>query len=375
MKRLLLGLIVSFITQGAIAADLILINGKIITVDAKDSIAQAIAIDAGKILAVGSNEEIRKRATKDTRIVDLRGRTVTPGLIDTHCHFDETGTLFLIDLNSVKNIPEAVEFVRQKASHAKSGEWVLGFGWDEGKLAELRYITAADLDKVSPNNPVWLSHTTGHYGVANSKALQLAKITNETKNPAGGIIDRDSEGHPTGVLKEDPAMEVITKLIPPFTKEQQRAGLLKMMEDFNKEGMTSAKDPGIKPEIFDIYRELLDENKFTVRIFALLNGGTTLDSARATLTRLQDLPRPPKSFGDGMLFAGGVKLFMDGSGGARTAWVYEPWHKRSTEVDHGNTGYPAIEPSVYQQMIKLLHNAGIHVGTHAVGDRAIDWVV
>ncbi len=356
-------------------ADLILVNGKIITMDASDSIAQAIAIHAGKIVAVGTNEEIRKRASRSAQVIDLHGRTATPGLIDSHCHFDETTILYDIDLSSVKSVDDALALVRDKVIKLQTGQWVQGAGWDESKLAELRYLTAADLDKVSPNNPVWLLHTTGHYGVANSAALRLAKISAETKNPPAGIIDRDSEGLPTGVLKEDPAMELVTKLIAPHSHEQQRNGLLKMMADFNKEGMTAAKDPGITPERWDLYRELLNEKQSTVRIFALLLGGRTMDSARATVSRLQSLPKPPQSFGDGMLFAGGVKIFMDGSGGGRTAWVYEPWYRQATQLDPGNTGYPALDPGTYQEMVKLFHNEGIHVSTHAVGDRAIDWVV
>jgi len=356
-------------------ADLILINGKIITVDAKDSIAQAIAISDGKILGVGSNDEIRKRAGKDTRVIDLHGLTATPGLIDTHCHFDGARFVYTLDLSNVKSIPEATELVRKRISQLQPGAWLIGEGWDEGKLAESRYITAADLDPVSPENPVWLSHTTGHYGVANTKALQMAKITKETKNPTAGIIDRNSNGEPTGVLKEDPAMELVTKLIPPPTHDQQRAGLLKMMEAFNQEGMTAAKDPDIQPDRFELYRELLNDHQFTVRINTLFHAGTTIDSAKTAMAALQKFPHPPQSFENGMLMAGGVKIYMDGSGGARTAWVYEPWHQKSTEIDKGNTGYPALDPAVYQQMVKMFHDAGIHVGTHAVGDRAIDWVV
>ena len=157
------------------AADLLLINGKIITVDAKDSVAQAVAIQNGKIVAVGSNEEVRKRAAKDARIIDLHGRTATPGLIDSHCHFDETTTIYDLDLSNIKSVAEAVELVRQKVAHTPPDVWIQGAGWDEGKLAELRYIYASDLDEVSPDNPVWLAHTTGHYGVANSRALQLAE--------------------------------------------------------------------------------------------------------------------------------------------------------------------------------------------------------
>ena len=356
------------------AADTILINGKIITVDAKDSIASAVAIRGGKIVAVGTNEEIRKFEKKGTRVIDLRGKTATPGLIDSHCHFDESSLLYEIDLSELKSIAEAVELVRKKSAQVKPGEWVLGRGWDESKLAELRYIHAADLDKVSPLNPVWLGHTTGHYGVANSVALRMARVTRETKNPEAGTIDRNEQGDATGVLKEA-AMEMVDSLIPPLTHEQKRNGLLKMMADFNSEGMTAAKDPGIDPERWEIYRELLKENKSTVRIFALLLGGRTMESARNTLARLQKEPRPPQSMGDGMLFAGGVKMFMDGSGGGRTAWLYDPWFQKKTELEAGNTGYPALDPQEYQRIVRLFHGAGIHMSTHAIGDRAIDWVV
>jgi predicted amidohydrolase YtcJ len=359
-------------------SDLVLINGKIITVDAHDSVTQAIAIHDGKIVAVGTNEEIRKLASKGARVIDLHGRTATPGLIDTHCHFDATDELYAINLSSVRSVAEAVELVRKKVASAKPGEWIQGTGWDEGKLSDHRYITAADLDKVSPDNPVWLTHTTGHYGVANSAALRLAKISDGAKDPEAGTIDRDASGAPTGVLKET-AMNAVRSLIPDYSREQQRNGLLKMMADFNAEGMTAAKDPGTEGIRWDLYRELLTQNKSTVRIFALLYGGRDMDSASKTRARLQANPKPPQSLGDGMLLSGGVKLYLDGSGGGRTAWVYHPWLKNgqpdTTSDGKPNTGYPNIDPPVYRQMVKLFHDAGIHVSTHAVGDRAIDWVV
>jgi len=356
------------------SSDLLLLNGHLITVDSHDSIAQALLIHDGKITAVGTNDEIRKLAPKSSKTIDLHGLTVTPGLIDTHCHFDETSVLYDITLSEVTSIKDTVELVRKKAATLKPGEWIQGAGWDEAKFAERRYITAADLDAVSPNNPVWLQHTTGHYGVANSYALRLAKITAATKDPEAGIIVRDEKGNPTGVLKEDPSMELVLKLIPPYTHEQRRNGVLRMMADFNKEGMTAAKDPGITPADWKLYEELLNEKKSTVRVFALIRGGRTMGSARAAFAQLQTQPKPPQSLGDGMLFSGGVKLFMDGSGGGRTAWVYEPWYKDG-KYDGTNTGYPNIEPPVYRDMVKLFHDAGYHVSTHAVGDRAIDTVV
>ena len=359
-------------------SDLILINGKIITVDSHDSIAQAIAIHNGKITVVGTNEEIRAHASKTAKVVDLHGRTATPGLIDTHCHFDETEELYAIQLSNIKSVADAVELVRKKVAAAKPGEWIQGAGWDEGKFPDHHYIAAADLDKVAPDNPVWLTHTTGHYGVANSYALRLAKITRDSKDPDAGTIDRSSDGSPSGVLKET-AMEPVRKLIPEFTHDQQRNGLLKMMADFNAEGMTAAKDPGIEPSRWALYRELLNDNKSTVRIFALFRGGRDMTSARQALAELQANPKPPQSLGDGMLLSGGVKLFMDGSGGGRTAWVYQPWLKNgqpdTTRTGEPNTGYPNIDPPVYREMVKLFHEAGVHVSTHAVGDRAIDWVV
>ena len=355
------------------SSDLILINGKVITVDVKDSIAQAVAIHDGKITVVGSNDEIRKLAPKGARVIDLHGLTITPGLIDTHCHFDETSVLYDITLSEVTSIKDVVELVRKKAATLKPGEWIRGAGWDEAKFAEHRYITAADLDAVAPNNPVWLQHTTGHYGVANSYAFRLAKVNAETKDPEAGIVVRDDRGQPAGVLKET-AMDLITNIVPPYTHEQRRNGLLRIMADFNREGMTAAKDPGIAPEDWKLYQELLNEKKSTVRVFALIRGGRTMESARAAFAQLQTQPKPPQSLGDGMLFSGGVKLFMDGSGGGRTAWVYEPWYKDG-KYDGNNTGYPNIEPPVYHDIVKLFHDAGYHVSTHAVGDRAIDTVV
>jgi hypothetical protein len=216
-------------------------------------------------------------------------------------------------------------------------------------------------------------HTTGHYGVANSYAMKLVGITRETKDPLAGTIDRDQKGNPTGVLKES-ATDLVTARIPAYTREQEKSGLLKIIADFNQEGMTGAKDPGIEPEEWSLYRELQAESKLTVRVFALFLAGTTLDSAHQTLRTLTGLPRPPQSF-DGRLLAGGVKIFMDGSGGARTAWMHQEWNKNSTAKDTGNYGYPALDPEVYRQQVKMFHDAGIHVSTHAVGDRAIDWVV
>jgi predicted amidohydrolase YtcJ len=357
-------------------ADLVLLHGKILTVDAKDSIAQALAVSQGKILAVGSDQQILSLAGPKTERIDLHGRTATPGLIDTHAHLAEGGVdeLYAVSLSDATSVSDVVQRVQAAATKLPPGQWVTGSGWDEGKLAERRYILASDLDKAAPHNPVWLMQTTGHYGAANHQALQMAHIAAETKDPPAGTIDRDPGGVPTGVLKES-AMDAVRKLIPPPTPEQLRNGILRMIDTMHREGMTAVKDPAIDQPVWDAYHELLEEKKLTAHVCVLWQAGHTLESARATLARIQTLPRPPQSLGDGNLLSCGAKLFMDGSGGARTAWVYDEWNTHSTGVVQGNRGYPVIEPQTYRQMVRLFHQAGINVGTHAIGDHAIDWVV
>ena len=357
-------------------ADLILTNGRVLTVDAADSVAEAIAIAGGHIVAVGPAADVGRAAGPATRTIDLHGRAVTPGLIDAHAHFTEVDAIYAVDLSDAgaSSIDEVIKRVAAKARTLQPGEWIRGRGWDEGKLVERRYITAADLDKAAPQNPVWLTHTTGHYGVANTAALKLAEITTATSDPPAGTIDRDGQGRPTGVLKEA-ATGLVTRLIPPYSRDQQLEGILKIIGDFNAEGMTAVKDPGIDQSKWDLYRQVLNDGKLTVRVFALWSAGRTLDSARDALARLGELPHPPASLGDGRLLAGGIKLFMDGSGGARTAWMYSDWNKNFTGKDAGNSGYPTTPPDVYREIVSLAHNQNVHVSTHAIGDHAIDWVV
>lgn len=363
-------------TQSPRAPDLILAHGTILTIDARDSVAQAIAIREGKVLKVGTDAAILASAGPHTRIIDLRGRTATPGLIDSHAHVADGGLakVIAIDLSETTSIPEIVQRVRERAAQLKPGEWIRGQGWDEAKLNEHRYVLAADLDAAAPDNPVWLEQTTGHYGVANNYALRLGKVMASTPNPPAGTIEHDATGAVTGVLKES-AEQLVTSLIPRPTKDQWRQGILKMIETLHREGMTAFKDPDDTQPMWDAYRELLDAGELTVHVCVLWHAGDTVESARQALKTIKALPRPPRSLGDGRLVSCGAKIYMDGSGGGRTAWMYKEWNKNWTEVDHGNYGYPAEDPAVYRQMVRLLHRAGVNVGTHAIGDRAIDWVV
>ena len=390
--RLLLMLTASCIVSQAMAqqsfADRVLVNGNILTVDAHDSVAEAVAIRDGRIIAVGTDEEIEALTGPATDRIDLNGLTATPGLLDAHVHFSYGGLLKLtqadLSFPQVKSIEDITRMVKERQATGTQGEWILGRGWDEGKLAERRYILASDIDPVSGERPAWLAHTMGHYGVANSAAMKLAGINRDTADPPGGIIDRDEDGTPTGVLKET-AMKLVLQHIPPASASQMREAIRMMAREFNREGMTGAKDPGIgrslsyDPEnaidTWNAYREVLADGDLTVRVFALWRTGDTLEEARELAARIAPFTRPWESTGDDRLVSGGVKLFADGSGGARTAWVWQDWNRNRTEIDEGNRGYPAIDANLLRDLIMLYHDAGLHMGVHAIGDRAIDWTV
>ena len=366
------------------AADLLLLHGHILTVDDKDSVVQAIAVRHGVIVKVGADADVLAFAgnLSGIRIIDLHGHTATPGLIDTHAHIAEGGVeeLYGVRLSDATSVAEIVSRVKANVARAKPGEWVTGSGWDEGKLAEHRYVTSADLDAVAPNNPVWLVHTTGHYGVANSLALKLAHITAATPDPPAGTIDHDSRGNPTGVLKEESAMALVTRLVPPTTSEQMREGILHIQRVLHSEGMTAVKDPDIRQIHWDAYKFLLDHGQLQERICVLWHAGSTVESARKALAEINTVPRLPASLGDDRLLSCGAKIYMDGSGGARTGWVYDDWLRNATTPDvtssgAPNRGYPQVDPAVYREMVRLLHQNRVPVGTHAVGDRAMDWVV
>jgi predicted amidohydrolase YtcJ len=369
-------------------ADRILVGGRVLTVDANDRIAEALAIRDGRILAVGSTAEIERLAGPGTERIDLAGRTATPGLIDAHAHFSGDGLSRLthrsLGYPEVKSIADLVARVGERAAALAPGEWILGRGWDEGKYPERRPVTAADLDAVSAGHPAWLTHTTGHYAVANSEALVLAGITHETPDPPGGAIDRDAAGNPTGVLKET-AMSLVSSHVPKASPAKLRAALAALAREFNGECMTGVKDPGIGGglaydpgsalETWNAYRDTLAAGELTVRVFALWRSPRSLEEAKQLVATIAPFGRPAAGGGDGRLVSGGIKIFADGSGASRTAWMWQDWNRERTGVDTGNRGYPAFDPEVIRALILLYHEAGLHVGTHAIGDRTIDWVV
>jgi len=359
-------------------ADVILVNGRILTVDANDRVAQAVAVSGNRIIAVGSTAEVERTAGPNTRRVDLKGRAVTPGLLDAHAHFSGGGgdRLFVVDLSypNVKSIADVAAAIRAKVASSPKGAWIQGRGWDEGKLTERRLISAKDLDAVAPDNPVFLTQTTGHYGVANSAALRLAGVNKDTRDAAGGTIDRGPDGTPTGVLKEG-AMGLVRRLIPPRSAAETEAGIRDFVKAFNAEGMTGLKDPGISSQTWDLYKKVARDSALNVRVFALWTGGRSVDAAKRVIAERAAMTRPYENTGDDRVIAGGVKLYIDGSGGARTAWLYDDWSKDYRGTDPGNRGYPTSNADTIRMLIRMYHDAGMHVSVHSIGDRAIDWVV
>ena len=359
-------------------ADLILFNGNIITVDSADRIAEAVAVRGGKIVAVGKSADILKLANASTQRVDLRGLTLTPGLLDAHSHFSggalDKSLCLDVAYPVVKRIADVRDGIAARIKQKGAGAWICGRGWDEGKLTERRMLTARDLDAVSPKNPVWLVNTTGHYGVANSAAMKLAGISRATKDPAGGSLDRDAEGVPTGLLKES-AQDLVARLVPPPTSAERQQAFAALAQSFSAEGMTGLKDPGIGDEVWDTYNKVAANGKLPLRVFALWSGGNSMADVQRLIATKAATSKPYQSTGDDHVISGGVKLFADGSGGSRTAWMHDEWNKNGNEVDTGNRGYPSFNPDTLRAMIIALHNAGFNIGVHAVGDRAIDWVV
>ena len=360
-------------------ADLVIVGGRVITLDAESRVAEAVAVRGERVVAVGTAVEIESLAGPETRRIDLAGRAVTPGLMDAHVHFASGGAnrLYRLDMSypNVENIADVQAMVAEQVGRVGEGEWVRGAGWDEGKLEEVRYIHASDLDTVDEGRPVWPMHTMGHYGVANSVALDMAGITADSPDPPGGTIDRDANGQPTGVLKES-AMGLVTRLIPGLGPGERREGIRALADAFNAECMTGAKDPGIAQATWDAYADVLADGDLSVRVFALWSElDAPIEEVRAYAENLATFTRPYESTGDDRLIAGGVKLYIDGSGGARTAWLYDDWNREFTGTDTGNRGYPTMDPDELRQRFRAYHDAGLHVSIHSIGDRAIDWTV
>ena len=371
----ILGLAVSLPAVAQQPADLIVVNANIWTSDVNRPRAEALAVRDGRIVFVGSQRGAEAMAGPRTERLDVGGHTVIAGMVDAHAHLLNLGlALRRVDLVGTRSLDEVIARVRTRAVDTRSGDWIRGRGWDQNLWADTRFPTHQSLSSAVADHPVAMTRVDGHALFVNARALQLAGITRDTPDPPGGTIERDADGNPTGVLKEN-AMDLVTRLIPELTAEQIDAAIAGISREFSREGMTAVKDPGIDRPLWEAYQRVLGRGDLTVRVFALWRAGDSIEEARRLVERIAPFTRPGVSTGDDMLISGGIKMAIDGSGGARTAWVYEDWNKGFRDVDRGNRGYPLLDPDVFRRMLRMFHDAGLHVGVHSIGDRGIDWTV
>jgi predicted amidohydrolase YtcJ len=363
------------------AADLVLHSGRVLLMDGGHTVAEAIAIRGGKVVAAGDDREVRRLVGRGTETVNLRGRTALPGINDSHLHGIRTGLAlppYNIDVGSaaVKSIADIAQRVGAAAAAAAPGAWIRGKGWNVDKLAERRPPTRQDLDAVSPNNPVVLLDWSNHQLWVNTRALQVAGITPETQAPAGGVVVKDSAGQPTGLFYET-AMGLINAKVPAFTLEEQRGALQNNISLLLSQGITSYTEPGVGAVQRGLYEQLDDAGELRVRVTALLSNAddtypVSVDNVRAIL----DANRPRPSWRRGRFRINGVKLRADGVPiASRTAWMRDDYvgGGRGSLVTVGDTDEAKV--AELEKMIRLVHRAGLQVGTHATGDAAIDAVV
>jgi len=344
------------------SADVALIHGNVITMNLSQPRAQAVAVKGGLIAEVGTNLKVEKWIGKETKVIDLRGKTVVPGLIDTHVHMADLGhSLNRIDLRSVKSINEMQRLLQEWVSVTPKGKWILGRGWDQDRFKERRYPTRWDLDRVSPNNPVVFNRVCGHACVANSKALKLANITKETLPPPSGEIDREPKtGEPTGILRET-AKDLVWSHLPEPSEEELTKVCGLACEKAVEAGLTSVHWFVKKPVEIRVLQRLREQGKLPLRVYIVIPIELLSNFAEAGLST---------GFGDHTLRLGGVKVLADGSLGARTAALNKPYNDEPS-----TSGMLCCSQKELGEMIMEAQKAGFQVCVHAIGDRAIDTVL
>jgi hypothetical protein len=343
-------------------ADLVARNGKIATLDTRNTLAQALAVKFGRILAVGADQEIEALIGPETTVIDLAGRTVIPGLIDSHCHMGMAGAARVMydDLSleaGVRSIGDLQTRLARRAAKTPSGEWVYGYQEDDAKLAEKRHPTRWELDAAVPDHPALVTTVGGHFYIANSRALAQADVTRETPDPVGGKFDRDpATGELSGGLHEK-ALDVLRPGGPPEPSRQQaRDGAEQMLKECAAAGLTCVYDTAGRPQI-QAFLDLKNEGRLPIRV--------RLDVIIDLFPFLKALGIY-RGLGDDMLRLCGLKFFFDGAISARTAAVFEPYLNQP-----GFYGVMATTPDIAREAIRTAYADGYRISSHANGDRAI----
>ena len=347
----------------------LIIRGTIFTGKANSPLQEAILVRDNTIVFVGSFSEAKRRTT-NAKVMDFGQKLVTPGLIDAHCHMSLAG-LYMeigIDASHVGSIGELLDLIRSKL---KSREWIYVYGLSESKLRERRLPTRWDLDEVAPSKPVVVEHASGHLVIANTEALRRAGITRHTRSPPGGLIDRDEQGEPTGILY-DAAMSLVLEKMPPPHHNDWVRGLSKAQRIWVQRGFTAVEDTGTFQafeSILNAYKELESRGELVIRarVAYAISSVKELGEAIESITRYRGMDTE-------WLRTNLVKFFYDGSGLARTALLYDDWCK-DNKPEKGNKGLRVMEPEDAYKIITTSIGNDIRVAVHAIGDRAVDEIL
>jgi predicted amidohydrolase YtcJ len=335
-------------------------HGRIYTNDPEHPWAEALAVTDGLISCIGKMDHVLLDcggSQEGAETVNLHGQFVMPGFNDAHVHLGGAGAEALaVPLTGVPSVEEMQKRVADAVAHHKVSEWITGSGWDHTLWAERKFPNRHQLDAVAPKNPVILTHVSGHVAVANSLALKKAEIDKNTPNPPGGEIEHDGLGEPTGMLKEGAAMDLVTARIPDPSQQERRRGIELVLKNVAQNGVTSVQDYSAW-EDFQVYQQLKEEGKLTVRITEWLPFNAPLDD-------LQNR-RAQGGTTDPWLKTGALKAFLDGAMGTRTAAMLEPYSD-----DPSTSGILTSEPEKLQAMAIERDRAGFQLAFHAIGDRA-----
>ena len=347
-------------------ADLVLLDGKVVTMDSAKPGAQAIAVKADRIVAVGTNDQVRAWIGAGTVVERLAGKTVVPGMIDAHTHFLNIGARRLqIDAAGTSK-SEIVAKVAAQAAQTKPGEWIRGRGWDQNNWPDKAFPTRADLDAVAPANPVYLSRVDGHAAWVNSRALAIAGIGRSTPDPSGGKIIRDARGEPSGTLIDN-AFRIVAQHMPPLTREQRKQAVRFAIEECLAAGLTGVHETGGTRDDIELYEELMRSGQFDLRIYEFVRWPEDEQKLPHTYESLDYYLQKGPQVGlyGNRLTIRGIKMSLDGALGSRGAAFLAPYAD-----DPGNSGVLRLsEAEVHDTILRGL-KSGFQIAVHAIGDRA-----
>lgn len=353
----------------ASSPDLVLINGKILTMDNRSSVVEALAILDGRIVATGSSASVKSAVGARTRVLDLAGKTVIPGLIDTHAHFKAAGlSEYVVNMSRAKTVAEALEAIKAFAARKKPGEWIVGGAWHPpSQLAEKRYLTKQEIDSVAPNNPVYL-RTVGHFSMANGLALQKAGVDKSTPNPSGGSFERDASGELTGVLVET-AIDRVEKAVPPWTEDEEIRQFRIAEGVLNSFGITSVVEGATEASDVRTLQKIVASGEATLRAGLMFRPEPPADMPawQAVISG----NGASSGFGDDWLKFAGIKIFYDGGMTLKTALTRDVYPD-----SHDNYhGIAQQTPERLNQLVSICNRYNWRVGVHVVGDLGIDHVL